>query len=111
MDQFPGSGDAAWRRADHPAAATSSYTTAALIVLVLYLICWLPGFVANLVYLGRARRDRAAGMYPDGIGYLWALLWVFLLIPILVVALMVIAHVTLQPSNGSNTLNTITNAL
>ncbi len=33
------------------AAATRSYTTPAVITLVLYFVLWLPGLIANIVYL------------------------------------------------------------
>ena len=70
------------------AAATRSYTTPAVITLILYLFLWLPGFIVNLVYLQNAGRDeRMSGYAPEGKGCLTALLWVFTIIPVILVVL------------------------
>jgi hypothetical protein len=54
---------------------TKSYTTPAIITLVLYCVLWLPGLIANIVYLVEARKTKQiTGITPDGYGCLWALL-------------------------------------
>ena len=65
------------------AAIARSYTTPAIITLVLYFIFWLPGAIANLVYLSQARNDRRlTGHQADGHGCLVALAIVFVALPI-----------------------------
>lgn len=65
-------------------AAMRSYTTPAVITLVLYFVLWIPGLIANIVYLMAANDDRrTSGMEPQGRGCLVALLAVFILVPIL----------------------------
>jgi hypothetical protein len=42
-----------------------SYIGASVLVLVLYRLYWLPGLIANLAYLGLARKDaKALGHSP-----------------------------------------------
>ncbi len=41
---------------DKPTFPVKSYTTAAVVVFVLYCLFWLPGFVANWLYLHEARQ-------------------------------------------------------
>lgn len=54
-----------------------SYTTPAIITLVLYLFLWIPGLIANIVYLLEANKTKqVTGTTPDGYGCLWALLCV-----------------------------------
>lgn len=56
-------------------AATRDYTTPAVITLILYFICWLPGVIANVIYYLQARQDEAlVGREPQGKGCLLALL-------------------------------------
>jgi hypothetical protein len=56
---------------------TKSYTTPAVITLVLYLFLWIPGLIANIVYLLEANKTKqVTGTTPDGYGCLWALLCV-----------------------------------
>lgn len=60
------------------AAVGRSYTSPAVVTMVLYLIFWLPGIIANLVYLNEANRTRnLTGQSPDGMGCLWAALIAF----------------------------------
>ena len=67
------------------AAAGRSYVTPAVTTLILYLFLWLPGFIANLVYLNQAHRDAGRiGRAPDGRGYLVALLVVMGLVPLVI---------------------------
>ena len=57
------------------AAATRSYVTPAIITLVLYFCCYLPGLVANLAYLVAALDTRQqVRRAPEGLGCLVALL-------------------------------------
>ena len=68
------------------AAIARTYTTPAVITLILYFVLWLPGLIANVVYLSSARRtQRLTGRAPEGKGCLTALLWVYLWIPLLLV--------------------------
>lgn len=60
------------------AAAARDYTTPAVITLILYFVCWLPGVIANVIYYLQAQRDEAMiGRAPQGKGCLLALLLVF----------------------------------
>ena len=57
------------------AAEQRSFTTHAVITLVLYCVLWIPGLIANIVYLQEARKiERITGRSPEGMGCLWALL-------------------------------------
>lgn len=70
----------------HLAAATRSYTTPAVITMILYLVFWLPGLIANLVYLSSANEDRhLSGVEPQGRGCLVALVVVFGILPFLLI--------------------------
>ncbi len=63
-------------------AATRSFTTPAIITLVLYFVMWLPGFIANIVYWEEASNvQRITGRSPEGKGCLAALFWVFTIFP------------------------------
>lgn len=80
------------------AAAGRSYMTPAIITLVLYWLLWIPGFIANLIYLNAANEDRhTSGVEPQGRGCLIALLVVFVALPILGVG-GIIALIALQGS-------------
>jgi zinc-ribbon domain len=81
-------------------AATRSYTTPAVLTLVLYFVFWLPGLIANIVYWRAAVRDeKIVGQAPEGKGCLVALLWVFIILPILLGAL--IAVIVIAAASGS----------
>ena len=57
------------------AAAGRSYTTPAIITLVLYCVLWLPGLIANIVYWLEARKtEQLIGRAPEGKGCLTAML-------------------------------------
>jgi hypothetical protein len=61
---------------------TKSYTTPAVITLVLYCVLWIPGLIANIVYLVEANKTREiTGTNPDGYGCLWALLITICIVP------------------------------
>ena len=56
-------------------ARTKSYTTQAILTLVLHLVLWVPGLIANILFLMDARRmERIAGQTLPGVGCLWILL-------------------------------------
>ena len=60
------------------------YSTAAVIVLVLYLVMWLPGVIANISYLNAARRaEKAAGHKLPGVGALKVERFIFMWLPII----------------------------
>jgi hypothetical protein len=63
--------------AQHVAAARAkSYTGPAILVLVLYLLMWLPGFIANILYYSDAKQtQRVAGYSLPGTGCLAVMLW------------------------------------
>lgn len=84
--------DPNWVNAERQrAAATRSYTTPAVITLVLYFVLWIPGLIANLVYWNSARQaEMLTGQAPEGKGCLTALLWVFIIIPLIGIALFVV---------------------
>ncbi len=65
------------------AAAARSYTTPAIITLALYFLFWIPGVIANIVYLNAARQDKQqSGLDPQGRGCLIALAIVFVGLPL-----------------------------
>lgn len=67
-------------------ARSKSYTSAAVIVLVLYCLLWLPGLIANVMYLNDAKRTEAlAGHELPGVGALHLERTVFATIPIILV--------------------------
>jgi tetratricopeptide (TPR) repeat protein len=70
-------------RAQQVAASTKSYTNAAVIVLVLYFILWLPGLIANFMYLEEANRmEKLAGRALPGVGALRLERIMFALLPL-----------------------------
>ncbi len=55
--------------------STKSFNNAAMFTLLLYMFLWIPGFVANIVYLNEARSiQKRTGRGPEGKGCLVALL-------------------------------------
>ncbi len=57
----------------HP--RTRDYTTAAFLILVLYLLGWFPGFICNLLKLLIAAFEKDAYDYVEGFGCLvWLLI-------------------------------------
>jgi hypothetical protein len=67
------------------AAAGRSYTNKAMFTLLLYLFLWIPGLIANLLYLGEAyETKKLTDTAPDGWGCLWLML-VIALSPVLLV--------------------------
>ena len=73
------------------AAAGKDYTTPAVITLILYLVFWLPGMIANVVYWKQASRDQAlTGHAPDGKSCLLSLFIVFTGLPVLALCVLAI---------------------
>ncbi len=82
MDQYPHNDYTEYRR---QRAMTRSYITPAVITMVLYLVLWLPGLIANIIYWQSASRDQQlSGHAPEGKGCLLALFFVFTALPLLV---------------------------
>ena len=68
-------------------ARTKSYTTHAVATLILYFALWLPGLIANVIFLLDARRmQRIAGQGLPGVGCLWLLLTLQVVVIILLCA-------------------------
>ncbi len=62
-------------------AFNRSFTTPAVITLVLYFVLWVPGFIANIVYLVEANKvQKLTGEEPEGKGCLLAMLVLFSLL-------------------------------
>lgn len=75
------------------AAAGRSYVTPALITLGLYFVLWLPGLIANLIYLAAAGADkRASGEVPQGRGCLFALFGWFVVLPLVALLIFLVTH-------------------
>ena len=56
-------------------AFNRSFTTPAIITLVLYIFLWIPGFIANIIYLLEANKvERLTGEAPEGKGCLVAMI-------------------------------------
>lgn len=65
------------------AAVARDFTTPAVLTLVLYLVLYIPGLVANIIYLYQANEVKnLTGHSPGGQGCLVALLVVFLALPV-----------------------------
>ena len=57
--------------------ALPSYTNKAIIALVLTWLLWIPGVIANVMFLNEAKADeRKYGQSLPGVGCLTALIWV-----------------------------------
>jgi hypothetical protein len=49
--------------------STKSFTTPAIITLVLYFVFWIPGLIANVVYYNEANSiQKRTGREPEGKG-------------------------------------------
>lgn len=71
-------------------AEQKSFTTPAIITLVLYFVFWIPGLIANIVYLNEANNvQRVSGRAPEGKGCLIAMLVVFVVLPVLLLCLLI----------------------
>jgi hypothetical protein len=75
-------------------AEQKSFTTPAIITLVLYIVLWVPGLIANIVYLNEAKNiQRISGREPEGKGCLIALLAVFVGLPVIGFCLFIVVAV------------------
>lgn len=67
-------------------ARSKSYTSAAVVVLILYFLLYLPGLIANFLYYDEAKRaQKAAGETLPGVGCLELMLWFNIVIIVAVV--------------------------
>jgi len=65
-----------------------SFTTPAVITMVLYFVLYIPGIIANLLYLNEAYQvQRITGQSPPGKGCLITQLFVFVILPVIGVCL------------------------
>jgi hypothetical protein len=88
-------GDAPRRHAEYArqSAAMRSYTTPAIVTLALYCLFWIPGLIANIVYLVAANDDRRkSGVAPQGRGCLIALLLIVGGLPLLLFVISTSGH-------------------
>lgn len=62
--------------AEVTASRLKSYAGAAVLTFVLYLLGWVPGFLANVLFYREAKeRERIAGRSLPGVGLLSIMLW------------------------------------
>lgn len=81
-------------------ARSKSYITAAVLTLILYFLLWIPGLIANIMYLTEARRMQGiAGQSLPGVGCLWILLLLNVVLPLVLVCL--VAAMTLATRPGT----------
>ena len=65
------------------AAAKSYYGEAILTLLLYWLLLWIGGVIANIIFLNSASNtQKITGVAPEGKGCLTALLWVHVILPI-----------------------------
>lgn len=65
---------------------SKSFTMQAFLTLILYSLGYLPGLIANILYLSAtAKSKNISGISPPGRGCLIFLLWVNLIIPIILI--------------------------
>jgi len=73
-------------------AYARSFTTPAIITLVLYCVLWVPGLIANIVYLMEANKiQQITGQAPEGKGCLTAMLAFMILCFLLVCVFWMVA--------------------
>jgi len=79
----------------YTAQPDKSYVGPAVITWALYYLgAWIVGLIVNIVYLSEAGRyAQATGRPASGVGCLWALLIVHLLLPLVVVAVLLVLGV------------------
>ena len=67
------------------------FTMKAVITAVLYWVFWIPGVVANVVWMSEARACHTrTGIKPAGYGCLWWLFVLFIVIPLAITALLIL---------------------
>ncbi len=87
-----------------------SFTTNAVIVLVLYFILWLPGLIANVIFLREAHEaEKTANQSLPGVGSLSILLGCLGLFPLLIAAS--ICALALLGNNIGSTFSNIVRSL
>ena len=60
----------------NPPAQPPSFTTKAIITLLVYFVFWIPGFIANLIFYNEAKtEERRWGQSLAGVGCLSFMLW------------------------------------
>jgi hypothetical protein len=66
-------------------ASQKSYVGSSVVVFLLYCLCYIPGLIFNIMWLGEARKTkRLTGVTPSGTGCLWIMFiiglipWVFI---------------------------------
>jgi len=70
------------------AIAAKSYTNKAVITLLLYMVFFVPGFIANIIYLVEANETRElTGVNPEGWGCLLTM-FVIVVAPVLIFGLL-----------------------
>ncbi len=71
-------------------AANRSLVGSAFFTWILYWLFWVPGVIANVMYLGEAGRiKKLSGQSPSGTGCLWFLAVTHLLLPLVIVLFVV----------------------
>jgi hypothetical protein len=89
-----------------PVREPQSFTIKAVIVLALYWVFWIPGLIANILFLNEARSvAKRTQVRPDGIGCLWWLMiansvFVSVFVVVGVLILISIAITGSQPSTS-----------
>lgn len=80
---------------DAAIARSKSYIGSSILVLVLYLVFWLPGLIANILYYREAQRmEQIGGIRPQGTGCLAIMLWGQVIVVALAVVFGLIALVS-----------------
>jgi hypothetical protein len=73
-------------------ARSKSYIGAAALVFLLYSLGWLPGFIANWLYLQEAKRmENTAGQSLSGVGCLSLMFWLNLIALVVILLITVVA--------------------
>jgi len=71
-------------------ARQKSYIGPAIVTFILTLLFWIPGLIANILYLREARKVQSrAGQKLTGVGCLWALLMLNTIIPFAIVIIFI----------------------
>ena len=61
----------------NPPAQPPSFTSKAVVTLLVYFIFWLPGLIVNILFLNEAKREeRCWNQSLSGVGCLSIMLWV-----------------------------------
>lgn len=83
--------DARVREAGRNRAGQTSYFIPAIITLLGYLVCWLPGVILNLHFLMEASRsEQVLGERPEGATLLHVMIWALVYMPLIVTISIVI---------------------